>query len=104
MNRARTVTMYLALVGGITLAMSASNPASAQFACPPGYYYVPGYGCELPNSAYALPGYGYGVPLVAPFYYYGGTWDHRWDHGGGFHGRGDFDHGDYGHDFGHVRR
>jgi len=104
MNRAKTITMCLALVGGITLAISASNPASAQFACPPGYYYVPGYGCELPNSAYALPEYGYGVPLVAPFYSYGGTWDHRRDRDGGYHRGGDFGHGDPGHDFGHARR
>ena len=41
---------------------------------------------------------------VAPFYYYGDTWDHRWDHGGGFRGRGDFGRGDYGHDFSHIRR
>jgi hypothetical protein len=101
MNRGRTMAKRLALVGGITLALSAGNPALAQFACPPGYYYVPGYGCEVPNSAYALPGYGYDAPLVAPFYFYGDTWNHRWD---GFHGRGDFGHDDRGHDFGHARR
>ena len=106
MNRAKTMTMYLALVAGITLAVSASNPASAQFACPPGYYYVPGYGCQVPNSTYAPPDYGYDAPLVAPFYFYGDTyaWNHRWDRDDRFHGRGDFGHGDPGHDFGHARR
>lgn len=97
MNRGRTMMKYLVFAGGITLAISASNPASAQLACPFGYYYVPGYGCELPNTTYALPEYGYVAPPVVPFYFYGGTWDHRWDRDRGFHGRGDFGHGDFGH-------
>jgi hypothetical protein len=101
MNRAKTITKCLVLAGGITLAIAASNPASAQFACAPGYYYVPGYGCEVPNSAYAPPEYGYIAPPVAPFYFYGGAWNHRRDHDGGHY---DFGHGDPGRAFDHARR
>jgi hypothetical protein len=96
MKRGRTMTKCLALLGGITLAMWASNPASAQPACPLNFDYVPGYGCELPNPFYGLPEDGYDAPPVVPFYYYGGGWNHRWDHDGGHHGRGDFGHGDPG--------
>jgi hypothetical protein len=46
---------------------------------------------------YALPEYGYVARPVAPFYRYGGTWDHDGGHK-------DFGHGDRGHDFGHARR
>ena len=55
MNRGGTLAKYLALLGGITVAMSASNPASAQPPCPLGFDYAPGYGCELPNPFYGLP-------------------------------------------------
>ena len=109
MNRGRTVAKCLALLSGITLAMSAGNPAAAQPACALGFDYVPGYGCELPNPFYGLPEYGYpeygyDAPPVVPFYYYGGGWSHRWDHDGGQRERGAFGHNDPGREFGRGRR
>ena len=104
MYRGTTMAKYLALLRGITVAMSAGNPASAQPACPLGFDYVPGYGCELPNPFYGLPDYGYDAPPVVPFYYYGGGWNRRGDRDGGDHGRGYFGHSDPGRESGRARR
>jgi hypothetical protein len=104
MTLGRTMVGCLALLGGIALAASASNPAAAQFACPPGYYFVPGYGCELPNSSYALPEYDYDAPPVVPFSFYDGGWNNWRGDGVGYRGRGDFGHAVGGHSGGVVRR
>jgi hypothetical protein len=104
MNRGRTTAKYLALLGGIAVAMSASNLASAQPPCPLGFDYVPGYGCELPNPFYGPPDDGYDAPPVVPFYYYGGGWNRRGGRDGGHHERSDFGHGDPGREFGRARR
>ena len=99
MNRGRTVMRALVLASGIGLAWSMADPASAQFECPPGYYYVPGYACQLPNTPYAVPDYDYYLPPIEQF--------HRWgdDHRGDWHGavghrdsrRGNVGHGNSGH-------
>ena len=44
------------LAGGIGLGLFAAEPASAQYACPYGYYYYPGWGCV---AAYPYRPYGY---------------------------------------------
>ena len=104
MDTGRMTTTWVALLGGISLAISASSPASAQFACAPGYYYVPGYGCELPNSTYVLPEYEYVAPPVVPFSFYDGRWNRRRDRDDGFRGRDGFGHGDPGHGIDRDRR
>jgi hypothetical protein len=92
--------MSFTLLGGLLFGLGvAVNPASAQttVACPPGYYYLPGTGCQLfgdPATAYA---YSYPDPYVYPptFYapfggFHGGDHDfhgHEGFHGGGEHGR-----------------
>jgi hypothetical protein len=108
----RLVRPFL-LAGGIGLGLLAAGPASAQYACPYGYYYYPGWGCV---AAYAYPPYGYyNYPYYYPgFYGFGGFFfdgfrGHRFhegfhDHGGfrghrfheGFHDHGGF-HGHGGH-------
>ena len=57
MSRGRARMRVLVLVSGIGLAWSMMHPASAQFECPPGYYYVAGWACQLPNTPYAFPDY-----------------------------------------------
>jgi len=104
MNRGRTMMRALVLAGGIGLLSSMTGPASAQFECPPGYYYVPGYDCQLPNTPYAVPeyypDYYYYPPSIQEFHRWGG--DHRDDRRGAFghgaferggSGRGDSEHG-----------
>ncbi len=93
------------LAGGIGLGLIAAGPASAQYACPYGYYYYPGGGCV---AAYPYP-YGY-YPRPYGFNAFGGfffdgfrgarfhhDFDHRFGHDHAF-GHG-FDHA--GHSFGH---
>jgi hypothetical protein len=99
MKRGRTILSAFALATVLFIGWSAADPASAQFACPPGYYYVPGYGCQVPNAPYVLPEYDGFPPVVEPFYYggrrdfYGGRRDLRWAPDHGVPGHDHFGHG-----------
>jgi hypothetical protein len=92
MNRGRTMMRGLVLATGIGLAWSMTGPASAQFECPPGYYYVPGYDCQLPNTPYAVPDYYpdyyYYPPSIQEFHHWG---DNRRDDRRGAFGHGAFE-------------
>jgi hypothetical protein len=98
-NRGRTMMRVLVLASGIGLLWSMTGPASAQFECPPGYYYVPGYDCQLPNTPYAVPeyypDYDYHPRSIQEFHRWGD--DRRDDRRGAFErggsGRGDSEHG-----------
>src|SRR6202522_221851 len=63
--------ILLAAGSGIALtAMFASQPASAQVGCPPGYYYSYGSGCVPAAPGYADvygPDYGYAPPVYDSF-------------------------------------
>jgi hypothetical protein len=67
MSRGRAGMRVLVLVSGIGLAWSMMHPASAQFECPPGQYYVPGWACQLPNTPYTVPD---DDPDYYGYYYY----------------------------------
>lgn len=71
----------VALIAGLVLGFGISTiDASAQtYACPPGYYFLAGYGCypfggyannPPPPSYYYYPAYPYAVPAPPPAYYY----------------------------------
>jgi hypothetical protein len=99
MKHCKMILMSFAVFGGILLGVGATtNPAAAQttVACPPGYYYLPGSGCQIfggapPAYAYAYP-YAYPPAYYAPFGVVGafGSRDGFHDHGfvghEGFHG------------------
>jgi hypothetical protein len=66
----KSLVKSIALLGGMGLAlMSTALPAAAQtYVCPPGYYFLAGYGC------YPFGGYTYYAPppvyYAAPYPYY----------------------------------
>src|SRR5260370_18507197 len=90
MKRGRTMSGGLVLATGIGLAWSMTGSVSAEFECPPGYYYVPGYDCQLPNTPYAVPDYYYYPPSIQEFHRWGD--DHR-DYWHGAFGHGEFERG-----------
>jgi hypothetical protein len=63
MTYGKSLVKSLALLGGMGLALTGmALPAEAQtYACPPGYYFLAGYGC------YPFGGYTYYTP--PPVYY-----------------------------------
>lgn len=92
----------LVAVAGIGLGLIGTQPATAQYyptypACPPGYYFWPGYGCVV------YPAYGYYYPLPAyyapPVYSAPGFafFGFGFGHGFGFHDRDDFHEGFHHH-------
>ncbi|HML11140.1 MAG TPA: hypothetical protein VK432_09785 [Stellaceae bacterium] len=89
MAKRLTKAAFLATVLGLTATAVVTSPASAQYWCPDGYYYIEGYGC-------APLGY-YSDPIIVPGFgfYYGRGW-----RGGGWHGGY---HGGAGHAGGHHR-
>jgi hypothetical protein len=80
----RSILAYAAAVSlgmGIAFAgIVTSRPAHAQYvyACPPGYYYDPTYGCVPAAYLYGPPYYAY--PDFGFDFFYGGGW------GGGYRG------------------
>jgi hypothetical protein len=76
------------VLGGVT----AATPAHAQYAyaCAPGYYFAPGYGCVPGGYVYGPPYYPYPDYGLGFFYGsgWGGGWHGGWRGGGGFHGGG----------------
>ena len=67
---------------GLATATVATSPASAQYFCPDGYYYIEGYGCaplDYYSSPVIVPGFGF---------FYGRGWHGGGWHGGGWHGSG----------------
>ena len=99
MIRGRTMMRGVMLASGIGLVWSMTGPASAQFECPPGYYYVPGYDCQLPNTPYAVPDYYYYSQPIQQFHRWGDDHRNDWhvEFGHGAFGHGDFGRGDSGH-------
>ena len=69
--------MGIALVG-----IAAPMPAQAQYpyACPPGYYFDPNYGCVPAAYLYGPPYYPY--PYFGYDFFYGGGWDGVYRGGG----------------------
>src|ERR1700740_1474646 len=96
MGSSHSLTGKLVFSGALVAAAVMAQPAAAQyyFACPPGFYFAPGYGC-LPYA----PGYAY-----SPYYYdyapFGYAWGGGWGGWGGWHGGG-WGHGGFGHGFAH---
>ncbi len=86
-------TKNLIFGGAIGLAALTAAPASAQPACPAGYYYQYGYGCVPAGEAYGdMYGddYRYDAPVYDGFglaFGFGGGHGGR-GRGGGFHGGG----------------
>ena len=93
MRPARIVSRAVRFLCGIGLVIASSaisERASAQpyyYQCPPGYYYLAGYGCA-PLSYYYGPPY-YAYPNFSFGFFYGGRWGgapyYRYGYGG--HGR-----------------
>jgi hypothetical protein len=85
------------LAGGVGLGLFAAGPASAQYACPYGYYYSPAWGCAV--APYRPYGYYPGYSAFGGFFFDGFRGDrfHRdGEHHEGFHDHRDF-HGHDGH-------
>ena len=85
---------FLCGIGLVIAASAISERASAQpyyYQCPPGYYYLAGYGCA-PLSYYYGPPY-YAYPNFSFGFFYGGRWGGGWGgwpgyrYGYGGHGR-----------------
>jgi hypothetical protein len=57
MKTPTSLVRTLLLAGGIGLGLFAAGPASAQYACPYGYYYSPVGGCVVAASPYQPYGY-----------------------------------------------
>src|SRR5579864_4062324 len=83
--------------GALIAATAATTyPAAAQYyACPPGSYFAPGYGCVPYAPTYAYSPYDYDY---AP---YGYAWGGGWGWGGWHHGWGGWHHGGWGGGWGH---
>jgi len=76
---------------GLVVAVSAlAEHASAQpyyYSCPPGYYYLAGYGCAPLSYAYGPPYYTY--PNSGFDFFYGGNWGgYGYGYPGYYGGRG----------------
>jgi hypothetical protein len=73
MTRHEVLVTKVLLVAGSVVALTAifaSQSASAQVGCPPGYYYSYGYGCVPAAPGYADvygPDYGYAPPVYDSF-------------------------------------
>ena len=88
----RKLAILASLMLGISAIMTgAAAPAQAQttFVCPPGYYFLGGYGCYpwggYGYPAYGPPGYYYAPP---PRYFYPPTLGFSFRFGGSDHGHG----------------
>jgi len=109
MTRDRTLASAILIRLGIGLAFAGfvvAAPARAQYAypygyaCPPGYYYDPDYGCVPPGYYYGAPYYAY--PGFGFEFFYGPGWGQRWGRyyaprGVAPHGGGGAPHGGGGH-------
>lgn len=99
MQRSKSVVTTIALLAlaGLFAAGGLAAPAAAQtYVCPPGYYFLGGYGCypfngypstyyvPPPPPIYSYPAYPYFAPLGFGFRF--GGRDHG--HGGHFGGHG----------------
>lgn len=98
MRRGRTLASAIVVVLGIGVAFSGFAllaPARAQYgyACPPGYYFYPNYGCVPSGYLYAPPYYAY--PDFGFDFFYGPGWGRRW--GGSYGHGGGASHGGVGH-------
>ncbi len=101
MKHSKTLLTKVALTASILLGLdfvcaSGATPAAAQtYVCPPGYYFLAGYGC-YPLSGYS---YYYAAPPPPPAYYYAPYPSYpAFGLSFQFGGR-DHDRGDRGHDF-----
>jgi hypothetical protein len=104
MTRHKLLVAKALLVAGSVVGLTAifaSQPASAQVGCPPGYYYSYGYGCVPAAPGYDDvygPSYGYAPPVYDSFglaFGFGGSGGRGGGRGGGGHGGGG--HGGGGH-------
>lgn len=76
MRRAKIIPRPILLLAiGLAVAVGAASQGAygqAYYACPPGYYWSPGYGC-LPLSYFYGPPY-YVYPDFGFGFFYGGVW------------------------------
>jgi hypothetical protein len=97
--RAARLLFGIGLVVGVSALAEHASAQPYYYSCPPGYYYLAGYGCAPLSYAYGPPYYSY--PNFGFNFFYGGNWGgYGYGGGRGYYGG----HGGHAYSGGHGGR